>query len=80
MFMSQIVCILMLPGMCQCRLFQLRSRALAAVSSVLVSIIELKFLQSMPGSVTNQRKVNNAWAGGQGWVPADQSAAIIIAN
>lgn len=28
-------------------------------SSVSVSIIELKFLQSMSGSVTNQRKVNN---------------------
>lgn len=33
------------------------------LASVLVSIIELKFLQSMSGSVTNQRKVNNVQAG-----------------
>ena len=46
--------------------------------SVSVSIIELKFLQSMSGSVTNQRKVNNVQQAV--WVPADQSAATVRAD
>ena len=70
--MSQIVCILMLPGMCQRFVSAAKESSCSGQSSsrssVLVSIIELKFLQSMPGSVTNQRKVNNAQAGGQGRV------------
>ena len=75
--MSQIVCILMLPGMCQRFVSAAKESSCSGQSSsrssVLVSIIELKFLQSMPGSVTNQRKVNNAQAGGQGRVRTSQS-------
>ena len=55
-------------------------QCLSAVTrpSVSVSIIELKFLQSMSGSVTNQRKVNNVQQAV--WVPADQSAATVRAD
>ena len=57
-----------------------QAQCLSAVTrpSVSVAIIELKFLQSMSGSVTNQRKVNNVQQAV--WVPADQSAATVRAD